>query len=354
MSAVTLKDLAAKLGLSITTVSRALAGYDDVAEATRRRVLEAADEMGYVPDVTARRLQKGRTDTIGFVIPTFGPRFSDPYFSELLAGIGNEAARHDLDLLVSTQPPNTPQEQAVYRRLAEGRLVDGLLVVRTRVKDPRIAYLAEIGFPFVAFGRSDLDVDFPFVDEDSHRGLELVTQHVIDQGYRHLAFINAPSDLMFSVYRRAGLEATLQRNGLALPPGYCLSGDLTQQGGFVAMNQLLDLSPPPTAVVACNDLMALGAISAAQKRGLVVGRDLVITGFDDIPLAEHSHPSLTTVRQPIYSIGRQICTMLIQLIQDEELAERHVLLQPELVIRESSGTWPQRAPSSEGYRSGRR
>jgi LacI family transcriptional regulator len=343
MSAVTLKDLAAKLGLSITTVSRALAGYDDVAEATRRRVQEAAEEMGYVPDVTARRLQKGRTDTIGFVIPTFGPRFSDPYFSELLAGIGNEAARHDFDLLVSTQPPNTPQEQAVYRRMAEGRLVDGLLVVRTRVKDPRIAYLSKIKFPFVAFGRSDLDIDFPYVDEDGRRGLELVTQHVIDRGHRRLAFLSAPDDLMFCVYRHAGLEAILQRNNLTLPPDCCIVGDLTQRGGFAAMNQLLDLPSPPTAVISCNDLMALGAISAAQKRGLAVGRDLVITGFDDIPPAEHSHPSLTTVHQPIYSIGRQICSMLIQLIRKEELTERHVLLQPELIIRESSGVGPERA-----------
>jgi DNA-binding LacI/PurR family transcriptional regulator len=214
------------------------------------------------------------------------------------------------------------------------------LVVRTRVKDPRIAYLAETDFPFVAFGRSDLEVDFPYVDEDGHRGLELVTQHVIERGHRHLAFIDAPSDLMFSVYRRAGLKAALQRHGLVLPPDYCICGDLTQQGGVAAMNRLLELSPPPTAVIACNDLMALGAISAAQKRGLAVGRDVVITGFDDIPPAEHSHPSLTTVRQPIYSIGRRICSMLIQLIEEDELAERHVLLQPELVIRESSGAGP--------------
>jgi LacI family transcriptional regulator len=109
LGSVTLKDLAAQLGLSITTVSRALAGYGDVAEATRQRVLRAAKEMGYVPDVTARRLQKGRTDTIGFVIPTFGPRFSDPFFSELLTGIGNKAAQHNFDLLVSTPPPPPPQ-----------------------------------------------------------------------------------------------------------------------------------------------------------------------------------------------------------------------------------------------------
>ncbi len=337
MGSVTLKDLAAKLNLSITTVSRALAGYDDVAEATRQRVLQAAEEVGYVPDVTARRLRKGRTDTIGFVIPTPGPRFSDPFFSELLAGIGNQAARHNYDLLVSTRPPDTVGEHAAYQRMVESRLVDGLLVVRTRVKDHRIEYLAKIGFPFVAFGRSDLDVDFPYVDEDGAHGLAQATQHLIDLGHRQLAFIAAPPSLMFCAYRQAGLEAALKQNGLDLQPEYLVAGDLTQEGGFRAMNQLLDLSNAPTAIIACNDLMALGAISAAQKRGLVVGRDAAITGFDDIPWAEHSHPPLTTLHQPIYDIGRQICDMLVRLIQGEELAERHVLLKPELIVRESSG-----------------
>jgi LacI family transcriptional regulator len=337
MVSVTLKDLAAQLGLSITTVSRALAGYGDVAESTRQRVLQAAEEMGYVPDVTARRLQKGRTDTLGFVIPTHGPRFSDPFFSELLAGIGNEAAHQSFDLLVSTRPPDTLEEEAAYRRMVEGRLVDGLLVVRTRVEDHRIGYLARAGFPFVAFGRSDLDVDFPYVDEDGRHGLELVTRHLIDLGHRRLAFISAPNGLMFCLYRRAGLGAALEHCGLSMPPEYRIVGDLTQEGGFRAMNHLLELSPRPTAVIACNDLMALGAISAAQKRGLVVGRDIAVTGFDDIPLAEHSHPSLTTVRQPIYEIGRRTCDMLIRLIRGEAVTERHILLQPELIVRESSG-----------------
>ena len=338
MGTVTLKDLAAQLGLSITTVSRALAGYSDVAEATRQRVLQVAQEMGYVPDVTARRLQKGQTDTIGIVIPTHGPRFSDPYFSELLAGIGNEAARHSFDLLVSTRPPDTEEEQTAYQRMAEGRLVDGLLVVRTRVKDNRIAYLSKLGFPFVAFGRSDLDVDFPYVDEDGFRGMELVGEYLAALGHERLASISGPSTLMFCAYRRSGLEAVLQRHGLSIPPHYSIVSDLTQHGGFTAMHQLLEQSPPPTAVVAFNDLMALGAISAAQARGLVVGRDVSITGFDDIPLAEHSHPPLTTVHQPVYELGREICNMLIHMIRGEALEERHVLLQPRLIIRDSSGT----------------
>jgi DNA-binding LacI/PurR family transcriptional regulator len=180
-------------------------------------------------------------------------------------------------------------------------------------------------------------VSFPYVDEDGTLGLGLVAEHLIALGHQRLAFISAPNGLMFCLSRRAGLDAALKRNGLALQPEYCITGDLTQQGGFRAMNQLLDLSPPPTAVIACNDLSALGAISAAQKRGLVVGHDIAITGFDDIPLAEHSHPSLTTVHQPIYDIGRQICDMLIRLLQGENVTERHVLLQPELIVRESSG-----------------
>ena len=346
MGAVTLKDLAAKLGLSVTTVSRALAGYGDVAEATRQRVRQAAEEMGYVPDVTAQRLQKGRTDTIGFVIPTPGPRFSDPYFSELLAGIGNEATRHNFDLLVSTRTPDTPEEQLAYRRMVESRMVDGLLVVRTRVKDQRIAYLARMGFPFVSFGRTDLDIDFPYVDEDSFAGLELVTQHLIDLGHQRLGFVSAPEELMFCHYRRDGVKSALDRNRLPWQPEHNIVSDLTQRGGFGAMNKLLDLPTPPTAVIACNDLMALGAISAAQKRGLAVGRDVSITGFDDIPLAEHSHPPLTTVCQPIYDIGRRICAMLIHLIQGQELTERHILLQPELVVRESSGPTTEHEPST--------
>jgi LacI family transcriptional regulator len=232
MGAVTLRDLATRLGLSTTTISRAMAGYGDVAESTRQRVLQAAEEMAYVPDVTARRLRKGRTDTIGYIIPTSDPHLSDPFFGELLAGIGNEATRHSFDLLVTTCSPDTPEERAAYRRNAGGRLVDGLLVVRTRVEDRRIAYLADINFPFVAFGRTNLEALLPYVDVDGFRGLKLVTQHLIDLGHQRLAFISAPESLMFCVYRRAGLDATLERNGLSVQPEFCIVSDLTQRGGY--------------------------------------------------------------------------------------------------------------------------
>jgi LacI family transcriptional regulator len=351
---VTLKDIAQKVGRSVTTVSRALAGYSDVAESTRQRVRQTAKEMGYYPNVAARHLQKQRTDTLAFVIPTHGPRFSDPFFSELLAGIGSEAGRHRFDLLVSTQPPDSDAERETYRRIVHGRRADGVLVVRTRQNDERIRFLSEQSFPFVAFGRSDLALEFPYVDEDSYTGTQLITQHMADLGHRRIGFVSAPAGLMFCQLRVAGYRDTLRANGLEPDRALIIGGDLTQRGGFQAAQTLLALDPRPTAIIACNDLMALGAMSAAQNLGLIIGQDLSVGGFDDIPLAEHAHPPLTTVRQPIYEIGQRVTRMLVQLIQGqlapetrqdtrrsreagETAAETQVILTPQLIIRDSSG-----------------
>lgn len=334
--AVTLRDIAARVGVSVTTVSRALAGYDDVAQATRDKVHLAAEELGYYPSTTARQLQKRRTDTIGFVIPTFGPRFSDPFFSELLAGIGNEAARNHMDLLVSTRAPDTPEEQEAYRRLVDGRRADGMLVVRTRAEDPRLAYLIERGFPFVAFGRSHAQ-DFPYLDVDGQKGMRDAVQHLIDGGHQHIGYVSAPLNLTFASHRLAGYRQTLQENGLPYDEDLIVEGALTEEDGYRAAHHLLSRDLRPTAIALANDLMALGAMRAAHERGFAVGREVAITGFDDIPLASHANPPLTTVRQPIYDIGRRICHMIIQVIRDEPMAERHILLEPVLVVRESSG-----------------
>jgi len=334
--AVTLKDIAQKVGVSVTTVSRALGGYDDVAEETRRRILQAARELGYRPHTIAQSLQRKRTNTVGFIIPTAGPRFSDPYFTEILTGIGNEAAEHEFDLLVSTRASGA-QEKEAYEQMVGSRRVDGLLVVRTRCRDERITYLVESGFPFVAFGRSDLDLDFPYVDVDGTKGLDEATQYLVDLGHRRIAYISAPLDLMFANYRLAGYQRAMERNGLPVQEEWIAIGRLTQEDGYRQGLKLLALKPPPTAIIAANDLMALGVISAAQEQGLTVGRDLAVIGFDNIPLAEHSHPSLTTVHQPIYDIGKMICRTLIQLIKNGEPVQRQVMMEPTLVIRESSG-----------------
>ncbi len=142
---------------------------------------------------------------------------------------------------------------------------------------------------------------------------------------------------MFAQHRLTGFNQAMEENGLAVDESLVVVGDLTQQTGRRLAGELLDRPDRPTAIVACNDLMALGAMTAAQERGLVVGQDVAITGFDDIPPAQHSHPPLTTVHQPIYRIGQMICDMLTRQIRGEELEEPHVVLQPSLIVRGSSG-----------------
>jgi LacI family transcriptional regulator len=334
---VTLKDIAQEVGVSVTTVSRGLAGYDDVAEETRQRIQAVADELGYHPNIMARRLQKQRTDTLGFIMPTFGPRFSDPFFSEFIAGIGTEAASHSYDILVSTHAPDSKQEREAYQRAARGGWVDGLIVVRTREDDPRIKLLCEKEFPFVAFGRTDCEFKFPFVDEDSAAGMRQLVQHLVDLGHQRIGFIAPPSGLMFGHYRLQSYYETMAANQLPVAEEWVVEGDMTQRGGAEIVNHLLELEPKITAVITGNDLMAVGAINRIQQVGLKVGEDVAVAGFDDIPLAAYTSPPLTTLHQPIYEIGRRTCAMLINLINGRSPENHHVLLTPHLVIRESSG-----------------
>lgn len=334
-----IKDIAKRVGRSITTVSRALHDYDDVSPETKELVRRVAAEMGYHPNTLAQRLQKQQTDTLGLVLPTFGPRFSDPFFSEFIAGIGNKAAEHGYDLLVSTCAPGE-QELQVYHSSVASHRVDGFLVVRTRRQDPRIDYLRAVGFPFVSFGRTDGPLDFPYVDEDGEQGMELVIDHLASLGHRRIACVAPPSDLMFTHYRLTGIRKKLAELGLPAENLIVVESDLTQRGGYEQASLLLAIPQPPTAIVACNDLMAVGAMSAAQERGLVVGHDVSITGFDNIPMAEHAHPPLTTVHQPIYQIGTTVCDMLIRRIHGEARDPEQILLTPSLIVRQSCGPAP--------------
>jgi LacI family repressor for deo operon, udp, cdd, tsx, nupC, and nupG len=172
---------------------------------------------------------------------------------------------------------------------------------------------------------------------DGTAGLRQLTQHLVDLGHRRIAYISAPLNLMFASHRLEGYRTTLEANGIPFDEALMVVGALTERSGYAAGSDLLARDNPPTAIIACNDLMALGVISAAQGMGVTVGHDVVVAGFDDIPLAEHAHPPLTTVRQPIYEIGQRICEMLIHLLRGETLEERHVILEPQLVVRESCG-----------------
>jgi|AMZC01.1.fsa_nt_AMZC01002744.1_7 LacI family transcriptional regulator len=331
---VTLKTIAQEAGLSITTVSRALAGYDDVNEETRRRVIDIARRLGYQPNLAARHLRSKQTRTVGMVIPLTS-YFSDPFFMELLSGVGRQAAEYGYDLLLSAQQPGE-EELIAYRRMVASSRIDGVIVARVWKDDPRIAFLKEAQHPFVAFGRSNAG-DYPYIDVDGLSGMRQLVRHLVERGHRHIALILSPANLVFTAVRYEGYTQGLAEAGIPVRQDYLVEADLSQEGGCAAAHRLLTLPDPPTAIIACNDTMAIGAMEAARERGLRVGRDLAIAGFDDIPLAAHTDPPLTTVRQPIYDIGRRALDMLIRVIRHEPLEEPHVLINPQLIVRASTG-----------------
>jgi LacI family transcriptional regulator len=335
---VKLKDLAQKTGYSVTTVSRALGGYSDVNEQTRQRIIETARQLGYQPHEPARQLRSQRTQTIGLIIPANDQSFSNDFFNILLRGIGDAAALEGYDLLISAHAPGKGEMDAYHRFVGGGR-VEGMIVARTRQADERLHYLKRMQHPFVVSGRSAPaeESDFPYIDADSQAGIREAAEHLIALGHRDIALLLPPPEVAFTEYRRRGYVAALASAGIPYRAEYVLHGDLMRSGGYTLTNLLLDQYPHITAIVCANDLMALGAISATQKRGLVVGRDVSITGFDDIPPAEYAQPALTTVHQPVYEIGQRLLHMLVQIIARKTPPETHILLPARLIVRESTG-----------------
>jgi DNA-binding LacI/PurR family transcriptional regulator len=194
-----------------------------------------------------------------------------------------------------------------------------------------------VNFPFASFGRIEAQCDFPHVDEDSEYGMRLIIDHLSNRGFKRIGFLAAPDELMFATLRTNGFIKGLEAHKIPLEKSLIVTGDLTQTGGYSKAKALLDLPEPPDAIVASNDLMAIGAIRAVQERGLIVGKDIAITGFDDTTMAENTHPPLTTVNQPVYKIGGMVTEMLIQKIQGETLRYEKILLLPSLIIRQSCG-----------------
>jgi LacI family transcriptional regulator len=334
--AVTIRHVAKRLRLSITTVSRALDGYDDVAAKTRERVIRTAREMGYVPSRAARQLRRQRADAIGYVIPGQSPYFTDPFSSAFIAGLGDAASAHNLDLLIATAPPDSDAEHQIYTRWTQSRPVDGIVLSRLRLKDWRAKFLTQNNFPFVAHGHAQMRLDFPYIEMDSRAGFIQLVQHLIERGHRRIAYIGAPAKFTLQAERFAGYQTGLQNAGIPFDESLVAESDFTRNGGYQAALRLLDLPQPPTALICVNDLTAIGAMRAAREHNLVVGRDLAIAGYDGTEDSEHTDPPLTTLKQPIYDTAQRLVEMLLQRIAGEPLENPHVILQPELIVREST------------------
>ncbi|HEV8390142.1 MAG TPA: substrate-binding domain-containing protein [Dongiaceae bacterium] len=303
-----IRTLAGSLGLSITTVSRALDGYSDVAAATRERVRKAADEVGYRPNATARRLRRGTGETVAFVMPTEPGRFYEPVFAEQLAAIGEHLSQHHHDLVLLAARPGA-DEAALYRRLVEGRRADAFIVVRTRRDDERVHYLQQMGVPFICHGRTDSAAPYAYIDGDGEAGFHALTARLIARGHRRIALLSAPTTLMFATRRAAGWRKAMAEAGLLAT--LMAEGPHTEEGGHTLASRFLALAERPTVMICATDRMAVGAMRAIENAGLKVGHDIAVTGHDNIPASLYTDPPLTTMELPMREVGQRLAEMVM-------------------------------------------
>ncbi|MES2113824.1 MAG: substrate-binding domain-containing protein [Pseudomonadota bacterium] len=333
-----LKSLASLLGMSKTTVSRALNGYPEVSRRTRERVLKAAKESGYQANPMARSLALGRTNVFGIIYPLSPSDLGDPMFLDVVGGMSEALEAAGKNLIIA--PVSAQNEQPSYQQVVRGRRVDGLVVARTLVRDERIAFLSKVGFPFVAHGRTELDAPYAWFDYDNEAGMRLAVQHLLAHGHQRIAMLSAPLELNFARQRHDSLLAILAEAGLTPDPRHLIANTLDRRSGHHAMMQLLACSPRPTAVIVDNHLSGVGAVRALVDAGIVIGKEMSIIVWGN--MADTLVCSdVTIIDQPEpCRAGERMIAMLLALADGTPAGELHELWQPVLVPGSTVGPRP--------------
>jgi LacI family transcriptional regulator len=322
----TIQQLAAQSGVSVATVSRALNGSPEVSEATRLRILELARELDYTPSAAARTLVSRRSHVVGVVLET-GPGHPDllhPFFQEVLVGLKHGAGRlgYDLLLFASEEPGNGFGGTHSYLRRAGHHGVDGAIIMGFDGRDPEIEKLASSQLPCIA-----VDADLA----------GLAVRHLCELGHERIATITGALATPPGVDRLEGYRDELVALGLERREEYVVEGDFYDESGYRGTRALLELDEPPTAIFAASDLMAAGALRAANELSVRVPEDVAVVGFDDIGLASLIQPQLTTVRQDMHALGEAAANGLARMIEDPESQPARELVPTRLVVRASSG-----------------
>jgi DNA-binding LacI/PurR family transcriptional regulator len=321
-------------GVSRSTVSRVVNGAPNVSPDARARVEAVIAETKYRPHAAARSLASNRTGLVGLVIPSaVETLFDDPYFGRLILGISRATnlAGTTLSLFLFRQKSD---EQAIFSRVVSPGLVDGVIVTATRMGDPLIDELHDVGMPFVVVGRPDDDRSAFSVDADNRGGGRIAALHLARLGYRRIGTITAPSNTTAGVDRRAGFLEGLAGAGLAAD-GRIYEGDWSEESGRRAMEQML--ASEPDAVFVASDRMAVGALSAIRVAGLRCPEDIALVSFDGLIPPSQTVPQLTSVAQPVATVGERAAELLHGIIRGDLQQPQQVVFPTELVVRESCG-----------------
>lgn len=335
MTDLTLEDIARLAGVSRSTVSRVVNDHPNVKADVRKRVMEVIQNTGFHPNLAARTLAMQRSSIIGLVLPRSASSFfTDPYFPRLTQGVAQACNRSNYALglfLVGTKE----DEEKIYPRVSRKGFLDGVLVQSGQIGEQLIDRLILARMPLVILGRPFYPDQVSYIDVDNVSASYEAVSHLIRLGRQRIATITGGTDSTVGLDRKQGYLKALIEQGHVVDECLVVEGDFTEERGYTAMQELL--SARPDAVFCASDIMAIGAMRAVREAGLRIPDDIAFVSFDDLPLATIPDPKLTTVRQPIYRFGFRAVEILIDLIENGIKPPRRVIMETEMVIRESCG-----------------
>lgn len=320
--------------MSVATVSRVINNSGPVNAETRRRIVEVAEELSYIPNGAARSLITSRSNTLGVLLPDLHGEF----FSEVIRGIDQKAQQENFQLLLSSSHDDVTGMATAFRPM-RGH-VDGLIVMSPRIDFESLAPVMPGGLPLVLLNCSDPGANYDAVDIDNRSGTADMMKHLLALGHRRIAVLTGGAKNRDSHDRLLAYRDMMQRRGL-FDPTLEIVGDFTERSGFEGVRELLDLQPRPTALFAFNDAMAVGALSGLREADVAVPHELSVAGFDDIPMSRYLNPPLTTVRVPISELGAEAIARLIDAVRlGNHHSRRRVIIKTDLVVRESTSRPP--------------
>lgn len=342
-NSVTLADIAQRAGVATMTVSRVINENGYVSHETRERVLKVVREMNYRRNALARGLKRQRTETIGLVLGDI----ANPFGAELARGVREVLTERGYTLFMCVSERSAREDMAAFDSLADHR-VDGIIVATraSKLGNDRLVEIVEMGIPVVLIGRDFRHPMADLVTADNLRGGYEAVTHLISLGHRRIGFVGASLSTVSGLRRFQGYVDALREHGLPMDESLIVGssegreqmpGYATEEMGFECMNRLLEHREPPTAIFARNDITALGAISAIKSAGLSIPQDIAVVGYDDIPLARHTSPPLTTIRQPTREQGRLAGELILRRVESRDpLMREEKIVDCELVVREST------------------
>jgi DNA-binding LacI/PurR family transcriptional regulator len=339
---VTLKDVATAAGVSYQTVSKIIHHQIQVSDETEERVWHTIERLNYQANHTAQSLRSQRSNTIGYSwppIPSVPLDEANPILALFLQSIFQAAEERGYYLLCFPYHDNPEKHLDTYKYLIDSGRVDGFLLSSVEYQDARVIHLVNRNFPFVAFGRSDLSLPFPWIDVDGTAGMEMVVRHLLDLGHRRIGVLGWLESSRVGNNRLQGYFNALEAAGITPKPSWIARGLGTFSFSYNSTSAMLDLpaSERPTAIICLTDAMAIAAMQAARDHKIEIGKDLAVASFDDTPNVQYLNPPLTSVRQPVWEVGQRIIPMLLSYVETGRLPEpMSVLVKPQLIIREST------------------